>query len=180
MSLTDWIPAQYRVLTAGLLLTVLASASAAAAWQVQNWRYGQQLEHQARLHSATLNEITLASAALQRKEQDKRLQVEQQLQQQDKTHHQELTDAKKRQGLLRERLATADLRLSVLVSATDTTSLCGVPATTGAGSVVHGATRAHLDPAHAQRIIGITDDGDQGLIALAACQAYAKTVSPPK
>ena len=44
----------------------------------------------------------------------------------------------------------------------------------------HGAARAHLDPAHAQRIIGITNDGDQGLIALAACQAYAKTVSTPK
>ena len=33
------------------------------------------------------------------------------------------------------------------------------------------------DPAHAQRIIGITDAGDQGLIALAACQAYAREVS---
>jgi hypothetical protein len=46
--------------------------------------------------------------------------------------------------------------------------------------MVHGPTRAQLDPAHAQRIIGITDAGDQGLIALAACQAYAKEVSTPK
>jgi len=180
MSLTDWIPVQYRVLAAGLLLTLLVGASAAAAWQVQNWRYGQQLEHQARLQSDTLNEITLASAALQRKEQEKRLQVEQQLQAQDQTRYQELTDAKKRQDVLRGRLATADLRLSVLIDTTDTAGLCGVSATTGAGGVVHGAARAHLDPAHAQRIIGITDDGDQGLIALAACQAYAKTVSNSK
>lgn len=180
MNLTDWIPAQYRVLAVGLLLIALASASAAAAWQVQNWRYGQQLEHQARLHSDTLNEITLASASLQRKEQDKRLQVEQKLQAQDQTHHQELTNARKSQDALRGRLATADLRLSVLIDATDTASLCGVPAATGAGGMVHGAARAHLDPAHAQRIIGITDAGDQGLIALAACQAYAKTVSASK
>lgn len=27
---------------------------------------------------------------------------------------------------------------------------------------------------HAQRIIGITDAGDEGLIALAACQAYIR------
>ena len=53
-------------------------------------------------------------------------------------------------------------------------------ATTGAGGVVYGAHRARLDPAHAQRIIGITGDGDQGLIALQACQAYAKEVSHTK
>jgi hypothetical protein len=43
--------------------------------------------------------------------------------------------------------------------------------------VVHGGTRARLDPAHAQRIIRITDAGDQGLIALAACQAYVREVT---
>jgi hypothetical protein len=47
-----------------------------------------------------------------------------------------------------------------------------VPAATGAGGVVHGVVRADLDPAHAQRIIAITDNGDRGLIALQACQAY--------
>ena len=51
---------------------------------------------------------------------------------------------------------------------------------TGTGGVVHGSRRAQLDPAHAQRIIGITGDGDQGLIALQACQAYAKEVSGTK
>ena len=41
----------------------------------------------------------------------------------------------------------------------------------------HGIVRARLDPAHTQRIITITDDGDQGLIALTACQAYVREVS---
>ncbi|MGY2157334.1 lysis protein, partial [Pseudomonas tolaasii] len=41
---------------------------------------------------------------------------------------------------------------------------------------VHAARRAQLDPAHAQRIIGITDDGDNALIALRACQAYVNGV----
>ena len=41
---------------------------------------------------------------------------------------------------------------------------------------VLGVHRARLDPAHAQRIIGITGDGDQGLIALQACQSYVKEI----
>lgn len=117
---------------------------------------------QARLHTETLNQITLASAALQRAEQDKRLTLEQQLAAKDQTHYRALTDAQRDQDRLRDRLATADVRLSVLLDATDSTNGCAVPATTSAGGVVHGATRARLDPAHAQRIIGITDVGDRG------------------
>jgi hypothetical protein len=55
-----------------------------------------------------------------------------------------------------------------------------VSTTAGTGGLVHGPRRAELEPAHAQRIIGITDDGDRGLIALKACQAYAKEVSSQK
>ena len=47
---------------------------------------------------------------------------------------------------------------------------------TATGGVVHGPTRAQLDPAHAQRIIGITDTGDRGLIALRACQAFINEI----
>ncbi len=158
----------------------MIATSAAIAWTAQGWRYGQQLEKQARLHTETLNQITLASTALQRVEQDKRLALEQRLAANDQTHYRALTDAQRDQDRLRDRLATADVRLSVLLDATDTANCCAVPATTSSGGVVHGATRARLDPAHAQRIIGITDVGDRGLIALAACQAYAKEVSTPK
>ncbi|MCP9736654.1 lysis protein, partial [Pseudomonas sp. GBPI_506] len=35
-----------------------------------------------------------------------------------------------------------------------------------------------LDPAHAQRIIRITDDGDNAIIALRACQAYVSAIAP--
>jgi hypothetical protein len=180
MRLLDLIPAQFRIATVGLLLVMLAVGSAALAWTVQGWRYGEQLERQARLHADTLNELSQASAALQRTEQDKRFALEQRLQNKDQTHHKELTDEQTKQARLRDRLATDDLRLSVVLAATDAASGCSVPATTATGRVVHGPTRAQLDPAHAQRIIGITDAGDQGLIALRACQAYAKEVSPPK
>ncbi|PMU87239.1 lysis protein, partial [Pseudomonas sp. GW704-F3] len=65
---------------------------------------------------------------------------------------------------------------SVLL-AEDSASGCNVPATPGAVGVVHGAARAQLDPAHAQRILAITGDGDQGLIALRACQAYVRAIA---
>jgi hypothetical protein len=80
------------------------------------------------------------------------------------------------QDRLRDRLATADVRLSVLLDADDVAAGCAVPATTRPGGVDHGAPRARLDPAHAQRIIAITDAGDRGLIALQACQAYIRAL----
>ena len=42
---------------------------------------------------------------------------------------------------------------------------------------IMAAARARLDPAHAQRIIAITDAGDRGLIALQACQAYIRALA---
>jgi hypothetical protein len=180
MRVIDLIPAPYRLLAQGVLLAALAGGSAALAWQVQDWRYGQQLEQQARLQVERLNQLTLAAAVQQQAEQDKRLALEQRLSASEQIHYRALSDAQRDQGRLRDRLATADLRLSVLLDATDGASSGTVSAATATGGVVHGPTRAQLDPAHAQRIIGITDAGDQGLIALAACQAYAKEVSTPK
>ncbi len=180
MRFIDLIPALYRLLATGGLLAILAGGSAAITWQVQDWRYGQRLEQQSRLHTETLNQLALASAAQQRSEQDKRLVLEQQLSASEQTHYRALSDAQRDQSRLRDRLATSDVRLSVLLDATNTTSDCAVSANTAASGVVHGPARAQLDPAHAQRIVGITDAGDQGLIALAACQAYAKEVSTAK
>ncbi|WP_122588825.1 lysis system i-spanin subunit Rz [Pseudomonas viridiflava] len=179
MHLVDLIPTPYQLLAKGMLLAALAGGSAALAWQVQDWRYGQQMEQQARLQAEVLNQQTLAAATQQQAEQAKRLTLEQRLSASEQTHYRVLSDAQRDQGRLRDRLATADLRLSVLLDATAVAGGDAVPAT-AAGGVVHDPTRAQLDPAHAQRIIGITDAGDQGLIALAACQAYAKEISTPK
>ena len=177
MRLGELIPAPYRLLAKGVLLAALAGGSAAITWQVQNWRYGDQLAEQNRLHTETLNQITLASAAQQRAEQDKRLALEQRLAVSEQTHYRALSDVQRDQSHLRDRLATADLRLSVLLDATSGAGSGSVSATTATGGVVHGPTRAELDPAHAQRIIGITDDGDRGLIALQACQAYVRELA---
>lgn len=171
------MPMSYRVIGVVVFLAVLAGGSAALAWQFQDWRYGGQLAEQARVHAETLNQLTQAAATQQQAEQDNRLALEQRLSASEQTHYRVLSDAQRDQGRLRDRLATADVRLSVLLDAHDTASVCGVPTTSGASRLDHGAPRARLDPAHAQRIIAITDAGDRGLIALQACQAYVRALA---
>ncbi|MDI3398026.1 lysis system i-spanin subunit Rz [Pseudomonas sp. V88_4] len=161
----------------GALALVLAGFG--SAWQFQDWRYGQQLAEQARLSAETLNQLAVVGATAQQAEQDKRLALEQRLAASDKTQSEKMTNAQKAQALLRDRLATSDLRLSVLLDARSASG-CSVPATPGAGGVDHAAIRARLDPAHAQRIAAITDEGDRGLIALQACQAYVKALAPAR
>ncbi|MBJ2274788.1 MULTISPECIES: lysis system i-spanin subunit Rz [Pseudomonas] len=160
-----------------LILMVMAGA-AGVTWQVQEWRMGKKLAEQAGLHKDDLAEIRNAASTQARVEQDKRLALEQKLAGQDQQHSKELSDAQHNQALLRDRLATADVRLSVLIE--NSASDCNVPTTPGAVGVVHAAHRAQLDPAHAQRILAITSDGDKGLIALRACQSYINAVSPIK
>lgn len=159
----------------GVLALLIAGFG--SAWQFQDWRYGRQLAEQAKLHGETLNQLATAGADAQKSEQDKRLALEQKLAASEQTHYRKLSDAQRDQDRLRDRLATADLRLSVLIDADSSASGCDVPKATGAGGVDHATVRARLDPAHAQRIIAITDTGDQGLIALQACQAYVQEIS---
>jgi len=159
-----------------LIILVLMAGAAGVTWQVQDWRMGEKLAEQAGQFEKELAAISNAAAAQARAEQDKRLATEQQLATQDQQHIKELSDAQRNQARLRDQLATADVRLSVLL-AEDPASGCNVPSTPGAVGVVHAARRAQLDPAHAQRILAITGDGDQGLIALRACQAYVRTIT---
>ena len=161
-----------------VLILVLMAGAAGLTWQVQDWRMGKKLAEQAGLHKDDLAAITNAAADQARDETDKRLALEKQLAGQDQQHTRELSDAQRNQAVLRDRLATSDVGLSVLLDAADSAGGCNVPAAPGTVGVVHAARRAQLDPAHAQRIIAITDAGDQGLIALRACQAYVRAVAP--
>ena len=166
----------------GVLLVILAlmAGSAWAAWAWQANAYGQQLAAKEAAHQTERINLANANSAQILAEQGKRLALEQWLAASDQSHYRALTDEKTKQARLRDRLATADLRLSVQLDATTATGCDGMQASTSTGGVVYGAHRARLDRAHAQRIIGITGYGDQGLIALQACQAYAKEVSGTK
>ncbi|MDQ2482816.1 lysis system i-spanin subunit Rz [Pseudomonas putida] len=160
-------------------------------WLWQTNAYRSQLATQAADYDRQLSEKdraygrereTAADAALEQMvaERDRRAGLESRLQEQGQKHWKEMEDARKTQDRLRDQLATADLRLSVLL---DASALAGqgcdgrLRETTGAGGMVHGVVHAELDRAHAQRIIDITDEGDRGLIALQACQAYLREIA---
>lgn len=159
-----------------LLILGLMVGSAWTAWTWQANAYGQQLAAKETVYQTERTHLANANSALIIAEQGKRLALEQWLAASDQAHYRALTDEKTKQERLRDRLATADLRLSVLLDTTPATGSDGMQTTTSPGGVVHGTARAQLDRAHAQRIIGITGDGDQGLIALQACQSYVKEI----
>lgn len=162
-----------QILAAVLLAMAI---SAAGTWQVQDWRIGKQLAEQGAQFQTDLGLVSAAAAKQVSGEQSKRQALEKTLATSDQQHFRELSYEQRNQARLRDRLATADLRLSVLLDATDSASGCNMPTASGSSGVVHGPTRAQLDPAHAQRIIAITDGGDRGLIALRACQKYVEVI----
>ncbi|MFB1634159.1 lysis protein [Pseudomonas sp. AP-1] len=178
-------------LIALVAMVIACGIGARAAWVWQTNAYGKQLAEQTgdygrqlaekdRLHDREREEAAAAALNQLAEQQETRRALEARLQDQTKTHWKEMNDAQQAQARLRDRLATADLRLSVLVDAgTLAAKGCdgGVREATSTTGVVHGTLRAQLDPAHARRIIAITDEGDRGLIALKACQAYVREVS---
>ena len=163
-----------------LIILALMAGSAWGAWVWQANAYSRQLAAREAAHQIEHAQLANANAAFVLAEQGKRIALEQWLAASDQAHYRVLTHEKTKQARLRDRLATADLRLSVELDATAATSCDAVQATTSTSGVVYGARRARLDPAYAQRIIAINSDGDRGLIALQACQAYAKEVSGMK
>lgn len=149
------------------------------AWSWQENAYSKALAEQAEAYSTDREQAATAVINWQETQQDARRDLEDRLRANDETHYKELRDEQAKQVRLRGQLATADVRLSVLLSATTSGGSCGVSATTGTAGLAHGAARAELDPAAAQRIVAITGDGDQGLIALRACQAYVRGIVRP-
>lgn len=147
------------------------------AWLWQANAYETLLAKQAEAYGEEREAAVVAVIDQLQQDQERRRALEDRLQADEQTKHKELRDAQQAQARLRDRLATADLRLSVLLSATAQVSGGGVPATTSACGLVHGGSRAELDPAHAQRIVAITGDGDEGLRALQACQGYVRKVT---
>lgn len=159
-----------------LLLGLVVGGRLAWLWQAND--YGNQLAAQGEQHA--LERDRASGAALQQLQAAQALRddLEQRLQADSTTHYQEMKNAQDDRKRLSGQLATANVRLSVLIdnAVVAIGGDCGVPAAAGAGRVVYGPARVQLDPAHAQRIIGITGDGDDGLKALQACQGYVRAL----
>ncbi|MEK2608506.1 lysis system i-spanin subunit Rz [Pseudomonas shirazensis] len=161
-----------------LALLLGAYLGARGTWLWQDNHYGKALADQAGEYRLEREGAAAAVIKWQAEEQEHRRGLEDRLKSIMGTHWKEMSDAQTTQARLRDRLATADLRLSVILAATTAESCgCGVSTAASAGGVVHGVLRANLDPAHAQRIVAITDEGDRGLIALRACQAYVREIT---
>ncbi|HDS1697280.1 MULTISPECIES: lysis system i-spanin subunit Rz [unclassified Pseudomonas] len=183
------MPMNWRIALLAVAVGLYTGGRGAWVWQASEYGkrlsdqaadYVQQLADKDRAYGREREEASAAALEHLAEQKSQRKDLEDRLQEQGKTHWKEMNDAQQIQARLRDRLATADMRLSVLVDAgTSAASGCdgGMREAACTGGVVHGAVRARLDPAHAQRIIGITDDGDRGLIALKACQAYVRTVT---
>ncbi|WP_045884362.1 lysozyme [Pseudomonas chlororaphis] len=179
------MPLQVRLAILALILGAAVGGGFAWWWQARELErqaagYGQQLAEKDLKHSREREGAAVAALGQLEEQQKARRALEDRLQVQGQTHWKEMNDAQQAQARLRDRLATADLRLSVLLDVGTVAAQGGdggMRAPAGAGGVVDGALRAQLDPAHAQRIVAITDEGDRGLIALKACQAYAKEFS---
>ncbi|MBZ3661994.1 lysis system i-spanin subunit Rz [Pseudomonas monteilii] len=178
-----------RLVAVALLLAASAGGARAAwVWQANAYKaqlalqaddFGKQLAEKDRTHGLEREKAAAAALDQLAEQQQARRALENRLQVQAQKHWKEMEDAQETQARLRDRLATSDLRLSVLVDAGALGgSGCdgGVREAAGTGGVVPGAVRAQLDRAHAQRIVAITDEGDRGLIALQACQAYVREV----
>ena len=162
-----------------ILALTLFIAGAASGWQVQDWRLGERLAERDRLHGHTLAEIQRAAAGQAQREHQRRVGLEQQLMAESRNQYRRRTDAEHTTARLRDRLATADLRLSVLLApgTGNPAASPAVPGATAAGRLVDGALRAELDPATAQRVLAIGEQGDRAVIALNACQAYVQALT---
>lgn len=162
----------------GALVLLLMAGSARLSWTWQANDYAGQLATLKADHADAMAALERAAAEQLRGLQAQRVVLEQRLAANDQSHYLELSNAQTAQARLRDRLATADLRLSVLLAATEPGAGQPVSGTAGAGGVVHGAARGELDRSAAQRIVAIAGDGDAGLIALAACQGYVRALTP--
>lgn len=92
----------------------------------------------------------------------------------DTEHTQERERANQTNADLRAAVAAGQRRLSVLAK-------CPIVRASGTtASLDHAEARAELDPAAAERIVRIVNDGDDAIRQLSALQDYVRTVCPAK
>ncbi|PIK76371.1 lysis system i-spanin subunit Rz [Pseudomonas sp. 382] len=123
------------------------------------WR----LDHVTTERDAKSSRIEELEASIESRKNTQRL-----LAQLDTEHTQERERANQTNASLRADVAAGKRRLSVLA-----TSCAAGPAT--ATGLDHAEARAELDPAAAERIVAIANDGDDAIRQLNALQDYVRT-----
>ncbi|WP_070096232.1 lysis system i-spanin subunit Rz [Pseudomonas sp. NBRC 111139] len=90
----------------------------------------------------------------------------------DTQHTQERERANQTNASLRADVAAGQRRLSVLATS------CSTPGSSTAAGVGHAEARAELDPAAAERIVRIANDGDDAIRQLTALQDWVSKACP--
>lgn len=90
----------------------------------------------------------------------------------DTQHTQERERANQTNTSLRADVAAGKRRLSVLATS------CSAAGSTTAAGLGHAEARAELDPAAAERIVAIANDGDDAIRQLNALQDYVRKACP--
>ncbi|OWL90140.1 lysis system i-spanin subunit Rz [Halopseudomonas aestusnigri] len=176
------LPGKYKLAAQiGLTVLLLIGLVGSGFWVGWSWNGANGRADVAaaeKLHSDTLGEIARAGAQQLRQQQERYVELQVQLAEQDKQHNQELTNVQKSNVQLAVDLAAAKRRLSVRITS-PAASASGVPAGTSAASVDDGAgTRADIHPATAAGLVRVTGRADECRIRLTALQAWARKVAP--
>lgn len=127
----------------------------------------QKIEAQALALDQATQQISTLKAAAESRRNTIRLLADL-----DTQHTQERERANQTNASLRVDVATGKRRLSVLAA---NSGHAGSTASAGLGDA---KTRAELDPAAAERIVAITNDGDDAIRQLNALQDYVRTACP--
>ncbi|MEE4662729.1 lysis system i-spanin subunit Rz [Pseudomonas alliivorans] len=129
------------------------------------WR----IDHVSTSLTSATNTITTLEAAAESRRNTQRLLLEL-----DTKHTQDLTNAQKTNARLRSAVATGERRLSVIAT-------CPAVRTTASPTGMDDdQARADIDPASAERIVTIANDGDDAIRALNGLQDYITTACIPR
>ena len=142
------------------LLAAIAGLSVVAILAL--WR----LDHVSTSLDAKSKQIEQLAASIESRKNTQRL-----LTQLDTEHTEERERANQTNADLRAAVATGKRRLSVRATS------CSSGSST-ATSLGHAEARAELDPAAAERIVAIANDGDAAIRQLNALQDYVRTACP--
>lgn len=159
---------------AGAMVAAVA-AGAFAAWAVQDWRYGEQIADLKREHAEQLGEIAKEGAEQARAALDWKDRAEKATAEID-ARQQENDRVKAENARLADELRTGARRVFVAAKCPAAAGSSKVPGAAPAARVDDEGARAELDPAVAQRMVGITDDGDDAIRELTALQDYVRGV----
>lgn len=153
------------------LVAIAFMVGLAAAAGLQELRLSASINHHKAIHAeyvASVAEAATAAVTAHANEADRMHEANGEL---DYKYTQELANAKAESDKLRDAVLAGERRLYINTK----TPACsgGVPSTTSTTSLDDGANRAELDPATANRIISLTDAGDEAIRKLTSCQLYA-------